>query len=414
MDDRAHPADRSGRAARGRHPAGAALPDLRLGRRRQVDADRPAALRAEPHLRRPVERARTRLAQARHHRRGGRFRAAARRPRSRARAGHHHRRRLPLFLDAAPLLHRRRHARPRAIHPQHGDRRLQRRARRAAGGRAQGPVAADKAPRHHRQPARHPLRGARRQQDRPGRLRPGDVRQNRCRVHGLRRHARLQGDHGDPDLRALRRQRVEPQRQHALVPGAGAAELSRSRRRRGRPRRQAVPPAGAIGQPAERRLPRLCRHHRRRQPAHRRRDRRAALGAHLGRAIDHQRRHDGGRGASRRRGHRDARRRDRHRPRRHARRRARASAGRRPVRRASGLDVERRGCSRAAPISSRSTTTSPSPRLPSSSTASTSRRCRSSPPSRWRSTKSASPTCPSRARSPSTPTPRTATPAPSS
>ena len=66
---------------------------LRLGRRRQVDADRPAALRHEAGVRRPDgarrgdERAsRRRLRQPR---------AAHRRPARRARAGNHDRRRLP-------------------------------------------------------------------------------------------------------------------------------------------------------------------------------------------------------------------------------------------------------------------------------------------------------------------------------
>ena len=49
--------------------ADAALAHLRLGRRRQVDADRPAALRAEADLRRPALGARTRLEEARHGRR---------------------------------------------------------------------------------------------------------------------------------------------------------------------------------------------------------------------------------------------------------------------------------------------------------------------------------------------------------
>ena len=55
------------------------------------------------HLRRPALGARARLAQARHDRRGHRFRAAGRRARGRARAGHHDRRRLSLLLDAAAL-----------------------------------------------------------------------------------------------------------------------------------------------------------------------------------------------------------------------------------------------------------------------------------------------------------------------
>ena len=42
----------------------------------------------------------------------------------RARAGHHHRRRVPLLLDRPAQVHHRRHARPRAVHAQHGHRRL--------------------------------------------------------------------------------------------------------------------------------------------------------------------------------------------------------------------------------------------------------------------------------------------------
>ena len=60
----------------------------------------------------------------RHHRRRSRFRAAGRRPAGGTRAGHHDRRRLPLLRHPAAQLHRRRHAGPRAIHPQHGDRRV--------------------------------------------------------------------------------------------------------------------------------------------------------------------------------------------------------------------------------------------------------------------------------------------------
>ena len=57
---------------------------------------------------------------------------------------------LPLFRHAATRLCRRRHAGPRAIHPQHGDRRLECRARGAAGRRAQGAVEPDPPPRDHR------------------------------------------------------------------------------------------------------------------------------------------------------------------------------------------------------------------------------------------------------------------------
>ena len=59
--------------------------------------------------------------------------APGRRPPGRARAEDHHRRRLSLFLDAAPQIHRRRYAWPCAVHAQHGDGRFQLRLRRAPG-----------------------------------------------------------------------------------------------------------------------------------------------------------------------------------------------------------------------------------------------------------------------------------------
>jgi hypothetical protein len=59
-----------------------------------------------------------------HARRRHRLRAAGRRPGGRARAGHHHRRGLPLLQHRQAQVHRRRHAGPRAVHAQHGHRRL--------------------------------------------------------------------------------------------------------------------------------------------------------------------------------------------------------------------------------------------------------------------------------------------------
>ena len=84
--------------------------------------------------------------EARHHGRRHRFRAAGRRARGRARAGHHHRRRLSLLRHREAQIHRRRHAGPRAIHAQHGDRRLEFRARRHPGRCAQGRADPDAAP----------------------------------------------------------------------------------------------------------------------------------------------------------------------------------------------------------------------------------------------------------------------------
>ena len=84
--------------------------------------------------------------QVRHAGRRHRLRAAGRRPRRRARAGHHDRRRLPLLLHRPAQVHRRRHARPRAVHAQHGHRRLDRRPRRDPDRRAQGRADADAPP----------------------------------------------------------------------------------------------------------------------------------------------------------------------------------------------------------------------------------------------------------------------------
>ena len=65
---------------------------------------------------------------------------------------------------------------PRAIHPQHGHRRLDRRPRGDPDRRAQGRAVADPAAQLPRAPARHPQHRAGGEQDGPGRLRPGGVR----------------------------------------------------------------------------------------------------------------------------------------------------------------------------------------------------------------------------------------------
>ena len=62
-------------------------------------------------LRGSARRARGRQQARRHAGAGDRFRAAGRRPRRRARAGHHDRRRLSLLRDREAQVHRRRHAR---------------------------------------------------------------------------------------------------------------------------------------------------------------------------------------------------------------------------------------------------------------------------------------------------------------
>ena len=120
-----------------------------------------------------------------------RLRAAGRRPRGRARAGHHDRRRLPVLLDRQAQVHRRRHAGPRAVHAQHGHRRLDRRPRRDPDRRAQGRADADAPAQLPRLAARHPARRAGHQQDGPRRLLARDLRHHRRRVPRLRRADRL-------------------------------------------------------------------------------------------------------------------------------------------------------------------------------------------------------------------------------
>ena len=144
---------------------------LRLGRRRQVDADRPPALRHEAGVRRPDgarrgdERApRRRLRQPR---------APHRRAARRARAGDHDRRRLPRLRHAEAPLPARRRPRARPVHAQHGHGRLDRGRRSRAGRRAQGRHRADAAPHADRVAARGPAPRLRGQQDGSRRLRRG-------------------------------------------------------------------------------------------------------------------------------------------------------------------------------------------------------------------------------------------------
>ena len=231
---------------------------LRLGRRRQVDADRPSALRHEAGVRRPDgggrgdERApRRRLRQPR---------AADRRPARRARAGDHDRRRLPRLRHPEAPLPARRRPRPRAVHAQHGHGRLDRRRRGRPRRRAQGRDRAD-APAHadHVAPRRPPprLRG---QQDGSRRLRRGAVQRDRAGARRADRRTRRQGRGGDPDRRAARRQRRRALRPDALVAGRDAAAAPRGDRARGRPQPRGPPLPGAVGDPADvRRVPRLPR-----------------------------------------------------------------------------------------------------------------------------------------------------------
>ena len=172
----------------------------------------------------------------RHAGRGARLRAAGRRPRGRARAGHHDRRRLPLLLHREAQVHRRRHARPRAVHAQHGHRRLDRRSGRDPDRCAQGRADADAAPQLPRVAARHPARRAGGQQDGPGRLLAETC--SRAIEADYREFAAEIGlaDVTCIPISALKGDNiVDPRGRDALVPGADADGHSRS----GRDRRDA-------------------------------------------------------------------------------------------------------------------------------------------------------------------------------
>ena len=131
---------------------------------------------------------------------------------------------------------------------------------------------------YHRLAARHPPCRAGGQQDRSRRLRRDDVPRHRRELRGIRQAARLPLDRRRSRYRrasattspraASRRRGIDGP--HLLAP-------SRARRGRGGPPRGAVPPAGAMGQPAASRFSRLCRHDRQRRGPAGRRDRRRLL-----------------------------------------------------------------------------------------------------------------------------------------
>ena len=247
----------------GTGPAGPApLRRLRRRGRRQVDPHRPAAPRRGPRPRRPARGRRRGQPQVRHPGRCARPRAPAGRPAGRTRAAHHHRRRLPLLRDRAPPVHRGRRARSRAVHPEHGDRRLYRGGRRRPRRRPPGGRGPDAPPHLHRLPARHPPPHPRGQQDGPRGLGPGALRGDRGRLARLRPPARDRRRRLHPDLGPDRRQRPRDERRDALVPGAGPAGAAGDARGLDRPRRGPLPHAGPVGEPARPGLPRLLRHHR--------------------------------------------------------------------------------------------------------------------------------------------------------
>ena len=302
---------------------------MRLGRRRQVDPDRPAALRHEADPRRPARAHRDDERAPR--RRVRQPRAAHRRPARRARAGDHDRRRLPLVRDPATPFPARRRARPRPVHAEHGHRRVHRGrggdpARRASRrGRADAPALL------HRLDPRHPARRRRREQDGSRRLLAGALRGDRRRARQPRRTARRRRPARDPALCAARRQRRRGHGRDAVVRGADPARAPGDDRDRRRPRPRPPPLPRPVGDPADvRRPPRLPRVRgpgRGRGLAGGRRGRRAPVRPALARRGGR----DGGRqargGRSGALGHRAPRGRRRRRPRRPARRPGRSAHG---------------------------------------------------------------------------------------
>ena len=258
-----------------------------IGGRRQVDPHRTAAVRHEVDLRGPA-RARGGDLQAAW-RRLREPRAAHRRPARRARAGDHDRRGLPLLPHAAAQVHHRGHARPRAVHAQHGHGRVDRRPRADPGGRSQGRARAVAPARLHRVAAAHPAPGGVREQDGPRGLRRGGLRADPRRLHRLGGEARHPRHDVHPDLGAPRRQRGRALRSDGLVRRAVAALPPRARARGLGPQPSGRALPGSVGHAADdrraARLPRL----RRRGGLGRVPDRRRGRGAAVREELAHRR-----------------------------------------------------------------------------------------------------------------------------
>ena len=233
----------------------------RLGRRRQVHAHRPAALRHQVDLRGPARGGRAHQPRAR--RRVHQPRAAHRRPAGRARAGHHDRRRLPLLRHAEAQVHHRRHPGPHPVHAQHGHRRVDRRPRADPDRRPQRRARAVA-------PARVPRLAAAASRTSccaSTRWTSSTTTQERFEeikdeFRAVRHQARRRRPDLHPDLGAHGRQRRHPHREHALVRGHVAAAPPRGGAHRVRPQpdRRAVPGAvRASGRTSATRLPRLPR-----------------------------------------------------------------------------------------------------------------------------------------------------------
>ena len=256
--------------ARARAQGAAALHHLRQRRRRQEHADRAAAATSRRcSSRTSSARARGRLEAGRH---AGRATSTSRCSLDglvgRARAGHHDRRRLPLLRDRPAQVHRRRHARPRAVHAQHGHRRLDRRLRRD--------------PRSTRARACSRRRGATPPSSRcsasgtscvaVNKMDLVDYAEERFREHRGRVRASCAAEIGVEDVRcipisALTGDNVVAPERRAAAGTTGRRCSSTSRRSRSTTsgcRHSPFRLPGAVGEPAEPRLPRLRRDDRRR------------------------------------------------------------------------------------------------------------------------------------------------------
>ena len=193
----------------------------RQRRRRQEHTDRAIAVRLARGLRGSGQVGREGVEEP--DGRTDRFLALHRRTPRRTRAGHHDRRRLPLLRDEPAQIHPGRHPRPRAVHAQHGHRRLDRRRRDSARRRAVRHARAVEAARPHREAARHPELRARGEQDGSRGLRPRRLRGHRVRLLDASGGPLALSDSGQ---RAPRRQRHHEERANAVVRWAKPARIS--------------------------------------------------------------------------------------------------------------------------------------------------------------------------------------------
>ena len=250
------------------------------------------------------------------------------------------------FATDAAQLHRRRHARPRAIHPQHGHGRLDRRPRRDARRRPQGPADPDPAP----QPSSPTCSAsaivlAVNKMDLVG----YDQGAFDAIVADFRVFADQLGIAGGPPSRS-RRSRATMSSAGEAMPWYGGPALVEHLEQWPRTRAGArgASPAGAVGQPAAR-LSRLCRPDRGGAASPATVTSSCPRGARPG-SPDRRRRRRPRRRPRRQAGHADPGRRGRLRARRRHRRRRRSARGRRPVRGDPGLDGRGGTASRPRPI----------------------------------------------------------------